>query len=114
MRFRRRDELERQLRQDRPQPRDEFVSRLAQRVTPEPVRRRGWSVALAASLTMLLVVAFALTGGIGYASSAVKGGTNAVTNLVTSDSNSHTFGNSNKSDSNNANNGNNANDPSGN
>ena len=87
MRFRRRrDELEKRLLEERPQPRDEFVSRLAGRLTPEPVRRRGWSTAFAVSLTMLLVLAFALTGGIGYAASAVKGGTNAVTSLVTGES----------------------------
>lgn len=94
MRFRRRHELERRLHDERPQPRDELVSRLTGRVTPEPVRRRGWSVALAVSFTGVLVLAFALTGGIGYAGSAVKGGSNAVTNLVTGDSNSHKFGNS--------------------
>jgi hypothetical protein len=98
MRFQgKRDELERRLRQERPQPNDDLVSRLAQRVTPEPVRRRGWSLALAVSFTGILVVAFAATGGVGYAGSAVKGGTNAVTNLVTGDSNSHKFGNSGKS-----------------
>lgn len=66
-------------------------------MTPQPVRRRGWSLALAVSFTGVLVLAFALTGGIGYAGSAVKGGTNAVSNLVTGDSNSHKFGNSGKS-----------------
>ena len=39
-------------------------------------------VALAASFTMLLVLAFALTGGVSYAAEAVQGGTTAVTNLV--------------------------------
>ena len=113
MRFRgRRDELERRLREERPQPHEDLVSRLAQRVTPEPVRRRGWSLALAVSFTGILVVAFALTGGIGYAGSAVKGGTNAVSHLVTGDSNSHKFGNSGKSGG--SDNGNTSNDPSGN
>jgi hypothetical protein len=79
-------------------------------VTPEPVRRRGWSVALAVSFTGILVLAFGLTGGIGYAGSAVKGGSNAVTHLVTGDSNSHKFGNSGNSGEN----GNKADDPSGN
>ena len=86
MRIRRnRDELERRLGSERPQAPDEFVSRLAQGVTPVPIRRRsGWSVALAASFTMLLTVALALTGGIGYAAGAAKDGTTAVTSLVTS------------------------------
>ena len=95
MRFRRRrDELEKQLHEERPQPRDELVSRITGRLTPVPVRRRGWSTAFAVSLTTVLVVAFALTGGIGYASSAVKGGTNAVTSLVTGKSSSHKQGKS--------------------
>jgi hypothetical protein len=98
MRFRgRRNELERRLHDERPQPPEELVSRLAQRLTPAPVQRRGWSLGLAAGLTTLLVLAFALTGGIGYAANAFKGGTSAVTNLVTGDSNSHKFGNSGKS-----------------
>ena len=82
---RRRDELERRLGSERPQAPDEFVSRLAQGVTPAPIRRRsGWSVALAAGLTTLLAVALALTGGIGYAAGAAKNGTTAVTALVSS------------------------------
>ena len=82
---RRRDELERRLDSERPQPPDEFISRLTGRLTPVPVRRRsGWSVALAASFTTLLVTAFALTGGIGYAAGAAKDGTTAVTSLVAS------------------------------
>jgi cytoskeletal protein RodZ len=76
--------LNRQLLSERPQPRDEFVSTLAHRLTSEPVRRRAiWRTAVAAGFTMLLIVAFALTGGIGYAANAVEGGTTAVTSLVT-------------------------------
>jgi hypothetical protein len=85
---RRRDELERRLGSERPQAPDEFVSRLAQSVTPAPIRRRsGWSIALAASFTTLLAVALALTGGIGYAAGAAKNGTTAVTSLVSSSDN---------------------------
>ncbi len=82
---RRRDELERRLDSERPQPPDEFISRLTGRITPAPIRRRsGWSIALAASFTTLLTVALALTGGIGYAAGAAKNGTTAVTSLVSS------------------------------
>jgi hypothetical protein len=82
---RRRDELERRLDSERPQPPDEFISRLTGRLTPAPVRRRsGWSIALAARFTTLLVTAFALTGGIGYAAGAAKDGSTAVTSLVSS------------------------------
>jgi hypothetical protein len=95
---RRRDELERRLSSERPQPPDEFISRLTERLTPEPVRRRsGWSIALAASFTMLLTVALALTGGIGYAAGAAKDGTTAVTSLVSGVSSSDNPGKSNES-----------------
>lgn len=75
--------LDRQLLSERPQPRDEFVSMLADRLASEPRRRPIWRTAVAAGFTMLLVLAFALTGGIGYAANAVEGGTTAVTTLVT-------------------------------
>ena len=86
----RRGPLERRLGAERPQPADEFVSGVAKRITAdsEP-RRTGWRVALAAGLTALLVGAFALTGGISYAASAVHGGTTAVTSLVTGPSQSN-------------------------
>ena len=95
---RRRDELERQLDSERPQPPDELVSRLAERLATEPIRRRsGWSIALVAGLTTLLAVSLALTGGISYAAGAVKGGTTAVTSLVTGVSSTDNPGNSNGS-----------------
>ncbi|HJS49886.1 MAG TPA: hypothetical protein VJ745_06140 [Gaiellaceae bacterium] len=100
MRFRgRRDHLERRLEAERPQPPDEFVSRLAGRLGAVPVPRRGWSVALAGGFTALLVLAFALTGGIGYAASAVQGGTTAVTSLVTGPEQSNKPDNGNSSQS---------------
>ena len=112
---RRRDELERRLDSERPQPPDEFISRLTGRLTPAPVRRRsGWSIALAASFTTLLVTAFALTGGIGYAAGAAKDGSTAVTSLVSSsDDPGKSKGSAGKSDENagksDANNGNSSN-----
>lgn len=84
--MRRDDERKRflkRLESERPQPPDEFVSAVTNRLEPNRVRRaRGWQVALAGGLTTLLVLAFAMTGGIGYAASAVKDGTTAVTTLV--------------------------------
>ena len=86
----RRARLDRQLQTDRPQPRDEFVSGLAERLVAEPIRRSaGWRVAFAAGFSAVLVVAFALTGGIVYAADAVQGGTTAVTSLVTGPSKVH-------------------------
>ena len=79
-------ELERRLKSERPQPPDEFVSALALvSRRRRPGLRRGAS--LAGGFTALLLVAFALTGGIGYAASAVQGGTTAVADLVTGPSN---------------------------
>ena len=84
-----RDRLDGRLESERPQPRDEFVSTLADRLAPDPIRRRPvWRTALVAGFTMLLVVAFALTGGISYAANAVHGGTTAVAALVTGPSSS--------------------------
>jgi predicted lipid-binding transport protein (Tim44 family) len=71
------------LENERPQPPDEFVSAVADQLESNRARRaRGWQVAFAGGLTTLLVLAFAMTGGIGYAASAVKDGTTAVTTLV--------------------------------
>ena len=102
--------LERRLKSERPRARDEFVSALANRVAPEEsTPRSAWRrPALAAALTALLVVAFAATGGIGYAAKSVKGGTAAVADLVTGPPNdSHpNNGNGNGNGNGNANKGN--------
>lgn len=79
--FRRRGSIERQLREDRPQPSDELIRRIAEDVSGRRARRR-LDLVLAFTLTMLLAVAFALTGGIGYASSAASKGTTAISQLV--------------------------------
>ena len=101
-------DLDRRLRRERPEPHDEFVSSLVHRLRSDPTpRRAGWRIAFAGGFTALLVVAFALTGGIGYAANAVHGGTTAVTDLVTGPSNP---GQASKGDNaNNANKGDNAN-----
>ena len=84
--MRRHDEHKRflkRLENERPQPQDEFLSAMADRLASRQARRGGvWRVAFAGGFTALLVLAFALTGGIGYAASAVQGGTTAVTSLV--------------------------------
>jgi hypothetical protein len=81
-----RDEHERfvkRLERERPQPSDDFLATIADRVTPTRARHgSGWRLAVVGALTMLLASALALTGGIGYAANAVKGGTTVVTELV--------------------------------
>lgn len=86
------NDFEKRLKRERPQPRDEFVSSLARKVSHEPRRLTGPRLAVAAGLTMALVLAFALTGGVSYAAKSVKGGTTAVTNLVSGPSDVHATG----------------------
>lgn len=105
-------DLDRRLRRERPEPRDEFVSSVAHRLTSAPTpRRAGLRIAFAGGFTALLVCGFAVTGGISYAANAVHGGTTAVTALVTGPSNagqaSDKAQNGNKGD-----NGNTSSDPS--
>ena len=76
-----RDSMERKLRRDRPQPSDDLVQRITEDVSGRPARRR-LNLGLAFALTAALTVAFALTGGIGYAASAASKGTTALTQLV--------------------------------
>ena len=75
------DKLETRLRDERPQPRDELVGRIssdARRSTPRRAPRLGLALAMSA----VVVLAFSLTGGIGYAASAANNGTSALKNLV--------------------------------
>ena len=71
------------LESERPQPSDEFMSAMTGRLASKRSHRAGgWQIAFAGGLTAVLAFAFALTGGIGYAASAVRDGTTAVTTLV--------------------------------
>jgi hypothetical protein len=80
-RFRRSGPIERKLRRDRPQPSETLIQRIADDVSGRPARR-PLNLVLAFTLTVALAVAFAMTGGIGYAASAVTNGTTAITHLV--------------------------------
>ncbi len=66
-------DLESELRAGRPRPRPDFVSSLATEVRGErrQSRRSSYRIALAAGLSVLLLVAMAALGGLGY---AAKGG----------------------------------------
>jgi hypothetical protein len=66
--------VEAALRRNRPEPRDEFVTSLAEHVRSEPRRARtGLRVAVAGVLTIAMLAALAPVGALGYASSAAKG-----------------------------------------
>jgi hypothetical protein len=76
-----RTELERRLRDERPAPSDGLIHRLSSSTGAQRAPRRRFGLAIA--LTAMIVVAFALTGGIGYAASSASKGASAVKQLVT-------------------------------
>ena len=82
-RFKRRDDLERMLRGDRPTPPAEFVESLARRVVASPPGRRGtFRLGLAATVTAVLVVSLAAFGGLGYAATSVKHAVHTAVHVV--------------------------------
>jgi hypothetical protein len=82
--------LEHRLREERPAPRDEFVSMLSERVRESrPAPRARMRVAFAGALTMSMLMVLAAFGGMGYAASGVK---RAVTAVAAIAAPSHTAG----------------------
>lgn len=76
-------DVENALRRNKPQPRDEFVTSLAEHVRGERRRARsGLRVALAGVMTVALLAALAPVGALGYASSAAKGVVNAASRVA--------------------------------
>jgi hypothetical protein len=69
--WKRDDELERRLRADRPQPRDEFLQSLAKRLRMADRPRLALRVGLAAGLTAVFVIALASVGGLGQSAHAI-------------------------------------------
>jgi hypothetical protein len=68
-----RDPLERELARNRPEPRPDYVERLVTRIgATHPAPARPLRLALAAALTLSLLVVFAAFGGVGYATSAAS------------------------------------------
>ncbi len=69
------DDLERQLRRDRPEPRPEFLAMLSDRIEDRPRRRRGVSarVALVGAVSAVMLIAMSAVGGLSYAATAVQG-----------------------------------------
>jgi hypothetical protein len=82
--FNRDSELEAELRSVRAQPRDEFVTQLAETVESRPAPRRAWSrLAFAGAVTTFILGTFASFGGLGYAASGSAGAYHAVKKVTT-------------------------------
>jgi hypothetical protein len=78
-------DLERQLREARPEPQRDFLHTLATEVRERLHSRRPWRLAFAAGLTAALLVALAAVGGIGYAAAAPAKAVKAVVSAVRED-----------------------------
>ena len=82
--FNRDSALEAELRSVRAQPRDEFVTKLAETVESRPAPRRAWSrLAFAGAVTTFILGTFASFGGLGYAASGSAGAYHAVKQVTT-------------------------------
>jgi hypothetical protein len=76
-------EVEAGLRENRPEPRDEFVTSLAEHVRAERRSMRPRArLAVAGALTVALLATLAPVGALGSAGSAAKGLVNAATSVV--------------------------------
>jgi hypothetical protein len=76
-------DVEGELRANRPEPRSEFVTSLAEHVRTERRRSRaGVRVALAGALTVALLAALAPVGALGSANNAAKGLVTAASHVV--------------------------------
>jgi hypothetical protein len=81
--FKRRDDLERMLRRERPAPPADFVESLARRVVSTPSERRStFRLGLAATVTVVLVISLAAFGGLGYAATSVKHAVHTAVHVV--------------------------------
>src|SRR5579862_5277394 len=74
MGFRKREtDLERELRAQRPQPREQFVQMLSrQNVAPKARRRRAPALALIAAVTVVLAASLGVAGALGNASHSLQ------------------------------------------
>lgn len=93
------DSIERKLRHERPQPTDDLIERVSASIgTPAP--RTRWNFAVAFAVTVAIFTAFALTGGVSYASSAAQKGAKAVSHLAFTQHSTRSAKSSGKSDDN--------------
>jgi hypothetical protein len=91
MTARRDKDIERLLRANRPQPRDDFVRDVARRTVAAP-RRPHLRFALAGALSAAMLIALGAVGGLGYAASSVTHAAKLATRLVTPAKTSRTAG----------------------
>jgi hypothetical protein len=72
--WRRETDLERELRAQRPQPREQFVQMLSRQNVPPPKarRQRAPAFALVAAVTVVLATSLGVAGALGNASHSVK------------------------------------------
>jgi hypothetical protein len=75
-------DLERQLREARPAPGREFMQSLVSEVRERRHSRQSFRLAFAGGLTVMLFVALAAVGGIGYAAAAPAKAVHAVVSAV--------------------------------
>jgi hypothetical protein len=78
MNFHKDKDVEGVLRANRPEPRDELVRDLAARAHAGPAPRSHARLALAGALSVVMLVALAAVGGLGYAATAAKDVVHAV------------------------------------
>jgi hypothetical protein len=69
--FRSDRDIERRLRADKPTPSDELVREFASRARTAPKRSAGFGLAFAGVVSVAMVLALGLAGGLGYAASSV-------------------------------------------
>ncbi len=80
--FGRRDDLDRTMAANRPQPSEGLVDELAARVSARPMPRRHSRTAFGLALATFMAGLFASFGGVGYAASGVTGTVSAVKTAV--------------------------------
>jgi hypothetical protein len=76
------DPVESALRAGRPEPRDELLAQLADRVAASRPTRRWSRVAFAGAMTVLMLGTFASFGGIGYAASSAQEAAKSITRIA--------------------------------
>jgi hypothetical protein len=80
--WKRRDDLERRLRDERPTPRTDFMESLTAKVQSPRRRRSPLRLGIASGVSIAMVVALGAFGGLGYAALSLKEAVHAVSKIV--------------------------------